>query len=96
MAKPKKGAAKKAVKKVAREEEEGKVEEQKDKLLEVDKEWFQIQIRSLEEKLEQRTNHARKLEVSNKEYQERFVRFNIKLIKLHTDRSKTNRAFAIL
>ena len=72
MAKPKKGAAKKAVKKV-REEEEVKVEEQKDKLLEVDKEWFQIQIRSLEEKLEQRTNLAEKLKVSNKEYQERFV-----------------------
>ena len=56
-----------------REEEEVKVEEQKDKLLEVDKEWFQIQIRSLEEKLEQRTNLAEKLKVSNKEYQERFV-----------------------
>ena len=71
MAKPKKGAAKKAVKKV--QEEEAKVEEQKDKLLEVDKEWFQIQIRSLEEKLEQRTNLSEKLKVSNKEYQERFV-----------------------
>ena len=51
---------------------EQKTEEQKDKLLEVDKEWFQIQIRSLEEKLERRNERARNLEGSNKEYQERF------------------------
>ena len=47
----------------------------KDKLLEVDKEWFQIQIRSLEEKLERRNDRAKNLEVSNKEYQDRFVNF---------------------
>ena len=45
---------------------------QKDKLLEVDKEWYQIQIKSLEEKLDRRNDRARALEVSNKEYQERY------------------------
>ena len=45
---------------------------QKDKLLEVDKEWYQIQIKSLEEKLDRRNDRARTLEVSNKEYQERY------------------------
>lgn len=67
MAKPKKAAAKKSKKGVG----DTKNEEQKDKLLEVDKEWFQIQIRSLEEKLERRNERARNLELSNKEYQER-------------------------
>ena len=65
MAKPKKAAAKKGKKGA---DGEGKTEEQKDKLLEVDKEWFQIQIRSLEEKLERRNDRAKALEVSNKEY----------------------------
>ena len=50
---------------------EQKTEEQKDKLLEVDKEWFQIQIKSLEEKLDRRNERARNLELSNKEYQDR-------------------------
>ena len=50
-------------------EEEG--DELKEKLLEVDKEWFQIQIKSLEEKLDRRNDKARNLEVSNKEYQDR-------------------------
>lgn len=62
----KKGKGKKAA------QGEQKAEEQKDKLLEVDKEWFQIQIRSLEEKLERRNDRAKNLESSNKEYQERF------------------------
>lgn len=64
MAKGKKG------KKAAQGEQ--KAEEQKDKLLEVDKEWFQIQIRSLEEKLDRRNDRAKNLESSNKEYQDRF------------------------
>ena len=65
----KKAAAKKGKAKVKTEEQSG---EQKDKLLEVDKEWFQVQIRSLEEKLERRNDRAKNLETSNKEYQERF------------------------
>ena len=69
MAKAKKAAAKKGKKAQSGEQ---KSEEQKDKLLEVDKEWFQIQIRSLEEKLERRNDRAKNLETSNKEYQERF------------------------
>lgn len=64
MAKGKKG-------KKGQEVKEGEAE-QKDKLLEVDKEWYQIQIRSLEEKLERRNDKARALEVSNKEYQDRY------------------------
>ena len=46
---------------------------QKDKLLEVDKEWYQIQIKSLEEKLDRRNDRAQALAVSNKEYQERYI-----------------------
>ena len=53
-------------------EEEG--DELKEKLLEVDKEWFQIQIKSLEEKLDRRNDKARNLEVSNKEYQDRYAK----------------------
>ena len=60
----KKAAAKKGKAKVKTEEQTG---EQKDKLLEVDKEWFQVQIRSLEEKLERRNDRAKNLETSNKE-----------------------------
>ena len=53
-------------------------------MLEVDKEWFQIQIRSLEEKLERRNDRAKNLEVSNKEYQDRFVNFLSKILKSHS------------
>ncbi len=66
MAKGKKG------KKAALGDPKAGEEVNKDKLLEVDKEWFQIQIRSLEEKLERRNDRAKNLEISNKEYQERF------------------------
>ena len=69
MAKGKKG-------KKGQEVKEGEAE-QKDKLLEVDKEWYQIQIRSLEEKLERRNDKARALEVSNKEYQDRYAVLSI-------------------
>jgi hypothetical protein len=68
MTKPKKAASKRGKKGGG----DAKNEEQKDKLLEVDKEWFQIQIRSLEEKLERRNERARNLELSNTEYQERY------------------------
>ena len=69
MAKGKKG-------KKGQEVKEGEAE-QKDKLLEVDKEWYQIQIRSLEEKLERPNDKARALEVSNKEYQDRYAVLSI-------------------
>ena len=39
---------------------------QKDKLTEVDKEWFNIQIRTLEDKLERRNEKMRSLEESNR------------------------------
>ena len=48
-------------------------EQQKgDKVSEVDKEWYQIQMRSLEEKLDRRNERMKQLELSNREYQERF------------------------
>ena len=39
---------------------------QKDRLTEVDKEWFNIQIRTLEDKLERRNEKMRNLEESNR------------------------------
>ena len=39
---------------------------QKDKLTEVDKEWFNIQIRTLEDKLDRRNEKMRNLEESNR------------------------------
>lgn len=48
-------------------------EQQKDKLTEVDKEWYQIQIRTLEEKLDRRNERMLELERSNLDYQERSV-----------------------
>ena len=59
--------AKKAKKGSSEEEKE-----QKDKLSEVDKEWYHIQMKSLEEKLARRVEIARNLEMSSKEYQERY------------------------
>ena len=44
-------------------DEEG---QQKDRLTEVDKEWFNIQIRTLEDKLERRNERMRNLEESNR------------------------------
>ena len=38
----------------------------KDRLTEVDKEWFNIQIRTLEDKLERRNEKMRNLEESNR------------------------------
>lgn len=49
----------------------GAGEEGREKLTEVDKEWFQIQIRSLEDKLQRRNEKMKRLEQSNQEYQER-------------------------
>ena len=46
-------------------------EELKEKMTEVDKEWFQIQIKSLEEKLQRRNEKMKALEGSNNEYMER-------------------------
>ena len=40
--------------------------QQKDRLTEVDKEWFNIQIRTLEDKLERRNEKMRNLEESNR------------------------------
>ena len=53
------------------DQNKGSGEEQKDKLSEVDKEWYQIQMKSLEEKLARRVERAKNLEISNHEYQER-------------------------
>ena len=47
----------------ADKDEEG---QQKDRLTEVDKEWFNIQIRTLEDKLERRNEKMRNLEESNR------------------------------
>lgn len=44
-----------------------------EKVSEVDKEWFQIQIRSLEEKLSRRNDKMTALEISNKDFQERYA-----------------------
>ena len=48
-------------------------ESQREKITEVDKEWFQIQIKSLEEKLERRNEKMRQYELSNKEFEERYI-----------------------
>ena len=50
----------------------GGAEEAKERLTEVDKEWFQIQIKALEEKLQRRNDKMRRLEQSNLEFQERY------------------------
>ena len=55
----------------ALDQNKGNGEEQKDKLSEVDKEWYQIQMKSLEEKLARRVERAKTLEISNQEYQEK-------------------------
>ena len=47
----------------------GLAEEAKEKLTEVDKEWFNIQIRALEEKLQRRNDKMNRLEQSNQDYQ---------------------------
>ena len=59
-------------KKGSSEQGKGAGEEQKDKLSEVDKEWYHIQMKSLEEKLARRVETARNLEASNQEFQERY------------------------
>lgn len=61
----------KKTKKGLSDQNKGSGEEQKDKLSEVDKEWYQIQMKSLEEKLARRVERAKSLEISNQEYQER-------------------------
>ena len=43
----------------------------REKVTEVDKEWFNIQIRALEEKLQRRTDKLHGLEQSNVEYQKK-------------------------
>ena len=48
------------------------VDEPKEKISEVDKEWFQIQIKSLEDKLLRRNERLRQLQQSNQEFQERY------------------------
>ena len=50
-------------------DEDGENEGQKDKLLEVDKEMFKVQIQTLEDKLDRRNDRAKTLEVSNKDFQ---------------------------
>ena len=57
--------------KKALDQNKGNGEEQKDRLSEVDKEWYQIQMKSLEEKLARREEKAKNLEISNQEYPER-------------------------
>ena len=61
----------KKTKKGSLDQNKGSGEEQKDKLSEVDKEWYQIQMKSLEEKLARRVERAKTLEISNQEYQEK-------------------------
>ena len=48
-------------------------EANREKLSEVDKEWFNIQIRALEEKLQRRNAKMQRLEQSNVEYQNKWV-----------------------
>jgi hypothetical protein len=54
-------------------DQKGGGEETKEKISEVDKEWFQIQIKSLDEKLARRMEKLRNLELSNNEYRERYA-----------------------
>ncbi|XP_040571349.1 cilia- and flagella-associated protein 157 [Lepeophtheirus salmonis] len=49
-----------------------KGEELRDKISEVDKEWFGIQIKSLEEKLERRVQTINSLEINNKDLTEKY------------------------
>ena len=54
-------------KKGGTEAEKEEENQQKDRLTEVDKEWFNIQIRTLEDKLERRNEKMRNLEESNRQ-----------------------------
>jgi hypothetical protein len=47
-------------------------EEVKERMTEVDKEWYQIQIKSLEERLQRRSDKMKQLEQVNSEYLERY------------------------
>ena len=62
-----KGSGDGAGKKGGTEAEKEEENQQKDRLTEVDKEWFNIQIRTLEDKLERRNEKMRNLEESNRQ-----------------------------
>ena len=61
-----KGSADGAGKKGGSDADKEEENQQKDRLTEVDKEWFNIQIRTLEDKLERRNEKMRNLEESNR------------------------------
>ncbi len=52
-------------------------EEAKEKVTEVDREWFQIQIKALEEKLQRRTDKMQLLEASYVEFKEKCVKYQV-------------------
>ncbi len=58
--------------KKSQSEKQGGGEDAKEKMSEVDKEWYQIQIKTLEEKLARRMEKLRNLELSNAEFHERY------------------------
>ena len=59
-------AGKKGKKGEAEESDKDEEGQQKDRLTEVDKEWYNIQIRTLEDKLDRRNEKMNKLEESNR------------------------------